>query len=190
MTSDILKILNYRMESVSVGHLAISYSLGWRDIPEIKVFFGGEQVIEGLATAFTNPAIESGIIHCRALLSFLGLSAKDPYTLGQRKGARGDDIVIETISGLNGLLSKITPQDAMKAYMGTDEEAEQALAYVLHAANKVLAHSTQGFTKADEASKLIEIAFRGVPTLMVNNFYNLIGVKPPEYKLQSRYRNE
>jgi BarA-like signal transduction histidine kinase len=41
------------------------------------------QVIEGNALAFTNPAIEAALVHCRALLEFLGLSAKNENTLAQ-----------------------------------------------------------------------------------------------------------
>ena len=37
----------------------------------MKIYFGEMQVIEGKATGFTNGAIESAIIHCRALLEFL-----------------------------------------------------------------------------------------------------------------------
>ncbi len=177
------------MHSIAIGHLAILYTLEWSDVPPIKVFFGDKQVIEGLATAFTNPAIESALIHCRALLTFLGLSAKDAKTLQQRSGSRKDDIVIERFTGPDGVLHKVDPKVALQAYQGSAIEAEKALAYVLHTTNKALAHSTDGFSKSNEASKLLEIAFHGVPTLMVNNFYNKMGLKSPDYELNSRPRN-
>ena len=189
ISTDNLDLLKYRMESISIGHLAIRYALGWSNVPPIKIFFGDEQVIEGLATAFTNPAIESALIHCRALLEFLGLSAKDEKTLQQRVSYRKDDIVIESFTGPNGVLNKIDPNKALQSYQGNAVEAEEALAYVLHTANKALAHSTHGFLKSDEASKLLEIAFRGVPTLMINNFYNKMGLKAPDYELSSRPRH-
>jgi len=75
------------------------------------------------------------------------------------------------------------------AYQGHTKEAEEALAYVLHTTNKALAHSTKGFSKSNQSSRLLEIAFRGVPTLMVNKFYNNMGLKAPSYELPSRPRH-
>jgi hypothetical protein len=111
-------------------------------------------------------------------------------TLRQRKKARDDDIVIEKFRGPNGvLLQKVQPNKALLPYQGSPQEAEKALAYVLHTTNKALAHSTNGFSKFNEASRLLEIAFRGVPTLMINNFYNYMEIEPPDYELKSRPRN-
>jgi len=86
-------------------------------------------------------------------------------------------------------LSKVDPKKALQSYQGSIIEAEEALAHVLHTTNKALAHSTHGFSKSEEASKLLEIAFRGIPILMVNNFYNKIGLKAPSYELNSRPRH-
>ncbi|NOY38814.1 MAG: hypothetical protein GXO95_00815 [Nitrospirae bacterium] len=183
------EFLHYRIQSVAIGHLAILYVLEWNNVPSVKIFFGEEQVIEGRATAFTNAAIEAALIHCRALLEFLGLAAGDEKTLKQRKGVRNDDIVIEDFEGPSGPLKKVTPIEASRPYEGSPQEAETALAYVLHTTNKALAHSTRGFSKSNEASRLIEIAFRGVPTLMVNYFYNRMGIEAPKYKLPVRSRN-
>lgn len=97
--------------------------------------------------------------------------------------------MIERLTGADGPLKKIEVADAVKPYNGDPEEAEKALAYVLHAANKVLAHSTHGFSKSDDASRLIEIAFRGVPTLMVNYFYNPMGLGAPDYEIKGRRRD-
>ncbi len=153
MKNNDIELLDYRMHSIAIGHLAIRYTLGWSDVPSIKIFFGEDQVIEGLATAFTNPAIESALIHCRALLEFLGLAAVDANTIEQRKGARKDDIVIERCMGPNGMLQKVQLSKALLSYQGSPQEAEKALAYVLHTTNKALAHSTQGFSKSNEASR-------------------------------------
>jgi len=92
-----IDLLNYRMQSIAIGHLAIRYTLEWDEVPPIKVFFGELQVIEGLATAFTNLAIESALIHCRALLEFLGLSSNDAKTLKQRTQSRKDDMLYSAL---------------------------------------------------------------------------------------------
>jgi len=191
MTTDesIHKLLQYRMESVATGHLALRYTFEWQSVPSLKIYFDDLQVIEGNALGFTNPAIEAAIVHCRALLEFLGLKAKNEKTLEQRKSAKSDDVVIEHFHGPKGQLRKVTVAEAIAPYTGEPAEAEQAFAYVLHTANKGLAHNTYGFAKSDEASQLLEIAFRGVFTLMVNYFYNPLGMQPPNYEIKSRKRN-
>ena len=117
MSNTDIELLKYRMQSIAIGHLAICYTLDWSDVPSIKIFFGEDQVIEGLATAFTNPAIESALIHCRALLDFLGLAAVDANTIKQRKEPRyDDDIVIERIMVPNGtLLQKVQRSEALRS---------------------------------------------------------------------------
>jgi hypothetical protein len=184
-----LDLLRHRMQSVAIGHLAISHTLLWESVPHIKIYFDELQVIEGNALAFTNPAIEAALVHCRALLEFLGLSASDEKSLNQRKSARNDDIVIELFSGPTHQLQKITVAEATSPYSGDPAEAEHAFAYVLHTTNKGLAHTTSGFSKSDDASHLLEIAFRGVHTLMVNYFYNRLGIEPPDYEIKSRRRD-
>lgn len=184
-----LDLLRYRMESVEIGHVALSHTLIWDSVPSIKIYFDDLQVIEGNARTFTNPAIEAALVHCRALLEFLGLSAKDEKSLTQRKSARNDDIVIEHFSGPTHQLQKITVTEATAPYSGDPAEAEHAFAYVLHTTNKGLAHTTSGFSKSDNASHLLEIAFRGVRTLMVNYFYNRLCIDPPDCEIKSRRRD-
>ena len=77
---------------------------------------------------------------------------------------------------------------AVQAYPGPSAEAESALAYVIYLANKGLAHTTTTFTHHDQGARLLEIALRGVPVLMINNFYVPLGLEPPVYELQSRSR--
>ena len=177
------------MESVAIGHLALCHTLEWDAVPSLKIYFGELQVIEGNALAFTTPAIEAALVHCRALLEFLGLKAKNESKLEQRKSAKNDDVVIEHFRGSEGQFRKITIAEATALYTGDSVEAEKALAYVLHTTNKGLAHNTYGFSKSDEASHLLEIAFRGVPTLMVTYFYNPLGIQPPDYRAKSRPRH-
>ncbi|MBY0241776.1 MAG: hypothetical protein K2X55_20930 [Burkholderiaceae bacterium] len=155
----------------------------WETPPSLEVFFDGKQVVEGKATGFTNGAIEAAIVHCRALLEFLGLGGKSQTKLSERKArAKEDDIGIEHFSGL----SMLSIEKVASSYPGTRSEAEGALAYVAYLANKGLAHTTSSFTKHDSGSELLEIAFRGIPVLVVNNFYVPLGIQPPAYELQSR----
>jgi hypothetical protein len=105
--------------------------------------------------------------------------------LKERQG-RGyaDDHGIEHFGGL----PKLTIAKAVSFYPGSKAEAEAALAYVTYLANKGLAHTTSSFTKHDQDAHLVEIAFRGVPQLVINNFYVPLGLEPPNYKPPSRPR--
>ena len=180
---DFLSLLEYRLQAVSIGHLALRYSFAWEDVPSIQISFDGQQVIEGKATAFTNGAIESALVHARALLEFLCLGGKSQTELLERANRKkNDDIGIEHFPGL----SKLSVQRAIQPYPGPEGEAENALAYLIYLANKGLAHTTALCIKHDRGSELLEIAFRGVPTLMVNNFYAPLAIEPPAYELQIR----
>ncbi len=104
----------------------------------MEVFFAGKLSIEGLSSAFTNAAIETGIIHCRALPEFIDLRVdpKDHAKLAQRTPGRRDDLFIENFSGTTGALPLVSPTEAVRSYQGPPEEAERALARVIHVANK------------------------------------------------------
>jgi hypothetical protein len=178
---DELSLLEYRLRSVAIGHRALSLALTWEDVPSIDIYFDGKLGITGKATAFTNAAIEVAIIHCRALLEFLGLGIGSNKNLIElKKRNRNDDICIEQFTGL----SRLSIATALIAYPGPSPDARDALAYVAYLANKGLAHTTSSFTKHDRGSELLEIAFRGVPSLIVNNFYAPLGLEPPPYQLE------
>lgn len=185
--AELLALLAYRMKAISIGHLALRHYMSWDEVPSMQVFFNGTQVIEGKATGFTNAAIESAIIHCRAILEFLGLQAKKASTteIAERSARnRADDWGVEKIAGL----SILTKAKALSAYPGQPSEAEAALALIFHSANKGLAHTTDSFKRHSGDVRLLEIAFRGIPTLLVNGFYVPLGINPPSYEVTSRPR--
>lgn len=182
-STSVLALLKYRMKAVAIGHLALSYTRTWDHAPSIAIYFDSKQVIEGKATAFTNGAIEAAIVHSRVLLEFLGLKGKGQTKLCELTGPRRiDDTGIELFEPLQ----RLTVAKALSAYPGPEVEAEAALAYVLYLANKGLAHTTKSFTKHDDGSRLLDIAFGGVPVLVVNSLYVPLGIKPPEYRPPSR----
>ena len=151
----------------------------------MTVYFDEKQVIEGTATGFTNAAIEAAIVHCRALLEFAGLAAGPTATSLSEvsRKRRTDDHGIEQFSGLT-----ISIAEAVAYYPGSTAEAECSLGYVIYLANKGLAHTTTSFTKHDDGTRLLEIAFRTVPELICNRFYIARGLEPPKYKLPERSR--
>lgn len=179
-------IIPYRMKAVGVFHLATRLLQQWDSKPQdLELIINGKPIICGQSTAFTNPTVEAGIIHCRALLEFLGLRCdrKNPSRLCLRNGKQSDDYVIEDFNGSQGTLSKITVEQAVETYDGPKEEAERALAAVIHTANKGLAHMTSGHIIDLSNLKLFEIASRGVPTLVANYFYVARGLDPPTWEV-------
>lgn len=185
--SALLALLAYRMEAISIGHLALRHHMSWEEAPAMEVYFNGKQVIEGKATGFTNAAIESAIIHCRAILEFLGFQSTkvSPTEIAEISArSRSDDMGVEKFAGLSMLAKK----KALAVYQGEQSEAEAALALIFHSANKGLAHTTASFKLHSNDGRLLEIAFRGVPKLLINGFYVPLGINPPSYELTSRPR--
>ncbi len=186
-STELTALIEHRMSAIAIGHLALRHSMEWDAPPTMAIYFNQKQVIEGKATGFTNGAIEAAIVHCRALLEFCGLAlnSTDSTTLREiTEKRKKDDYGIEQFQGLR----RITIAEAAKYYSGSASEAEAALAYVIYLANKGLAHTAASFTKLDDGTRLLEIAFRGVPELICSRVYIARGITPPEYTLQSRAR--
>jgi hypothetical protein len=67
------EIIPYRMQAVATLNLATRLGVKWADHPPpLQIYVNGKSQVEGNLHAFTNPAIEAGLVHCRALLEFLG----------------------------------------------------------------------------------------------------------------------
>jgi hypothetical protein len=182
---DIIKrVIPYRLQAVETANLAVRLLSSWDEPKYMKIYFDGKLRITGNSNAFTNPVVEAGIIHCRALLDFLGLrvNSEDATKLVCRdpKHTREDDVVIEHYSNANGPLPMVTPEEAMSRYQGPRREAEAALAGVLHTANKGLAHITIGLSLSATDFYCFEIASRGIRSLIVSHLYTPLGLLPPE----------
>lgn len=175
-------VLPYRMQAIDLFRVALNYELLWNSPKKLRIYFDEKLSVEGLSTAWTNPVIESGIMHCRVCLEFLGLKEdpKNSLKLKTRNKKRNDDFGIEDWG-----LSCLSVQDAVAPYAGPKEEAEKALACIIHCANKGLAHATSGLIVVDEDRKLYEIAARGIPTLLINHLYAPLGINPPDYKIKA-----
>ena len=65
-----------RMRAIDTLILAMRLAARWPHPPPLEIHVNGQLQVEGNLYAFTNPAIEVGLVHCRALLEFLGLAAK------------------------------------------------------------------------------------------------------------------
>jgi hypothetical protein len=181
------EILPYRMYAVATLNRALQLRARWSNAPAMAIFVDGKLEIEGNFDAFANPAIEAGLVHCRALLEFLGLCDKDSVLSNIERRRRGD-VGIEHFKNAAGHLKMVDPQAVLKRYDGGQAEAEKALLCVFHLANKGLAHITQDLKDHPEQGALLEIASRGIPSLVVSYLYTPLGIPAPDYKITSRPR--
>jgi hypothetical protein len=193
MTSDketqlLDKLIPYRMRAVDTLKFALRFRSQWADAPSMTMHVAGKLIMESNLNAFTNPAIEAGLVHCRALLEFLGLNERNNQ-LCQRGGRQPNDIGIEHFRNAGGPLKKVDPETALKRYDGKRVEAQEALLAVFQLTNKGLAHITEHLTAHPESGSRLEIASRGVPVLVINYLYIPLGRPAPDYKMRSRPRD-
>jgi hypothetical protein len=108
-----------------------------------------------------------------------------PHQAAVKKRRKGD-IGIEHFRNASGPLPKVTPDHALNRYAGGRAEAERALLAVFQITNKGIAHITGDLIDNPEHGRLIEIASRGVPSLVISYLYTPLGLPPPDYKLTGR----
>ena len=76
------ELLPYRMQAVAILNRALSLRATW-GVARMNIYVNDKLVVEGNLNGFTNPAIEAGLMHCRALLEFLGLCMTKDGRLGK-----------------------------------------------------------------------------------------------------------
>lgn len=187
------RLIPQRLDAIATLNLALRLRSSWDAPRRMKIYFDDQLQITGNSNAFTNPVIEAGLVHCRALLEFLGLrvSRTDPTKLALRgPKSQSDDWVIEDFANSSGPLPLVTPQQAVSKYKGDPVEAELALASVLHTVNKGFAHITAGLVASATDIRTLEIASRGVPALVVSYLYTPLGLAAPEPSITSRPRDD
>ena len=74
-------------------------------------------------------------------------------------------------------------------YDGGEEDAEKALLSVFEITNKGIAHVTEDMKDNLDHGRLVEIAGRGVPSLVITYLYTPLGLPAPDYKLTHRPRD-
>ncbi|WP_157644709.1 hypothetical protein [Burkholderia ubonensis] len=172
------KWIPYRLQSIDSMMWAynIHDELG---LPrEMEVFVDGKKILQGNVNALLNPMIEVGFIHARSLLEFLGLNAEKGNLVAE-KNRRPDDIAIEHFKTNGMALKKVAPAAALDTYNGPKADAERALVSIFELANKGLAHLSNAFP-TQYTSVELDIAHRGIRTLLNNNLYVKLGMQMPE----------
>ena len=184
------RLVPYSLGAVSALALALKYRMAWDAPKRMEIYFDGKVSIEGNSNAFINPAIEAGLIHCRALLEFLGLCVQGGHLQNVKlPRRRQDDVGIESFSNSSGPLGLVTPTVAISHYSGPASQAERALLAVFHAANKGFAHFTDGFDASLVGGDAMEVASRGVPSLVISHLYTPLGLPSPDFEIKGRPRS-
>ena len=174
------EIIPYRMRAVDTLIFAMRLAIRWPHPPPLEIRVNGKLQIEGNLYAFTNPAMEVGLVHCRALLEFLGLTANKSGRIVNIDRRRSSDIGIEHFSNASGHLSMVNPETALSRYDGGKEEAERRCSRCFR--------SQRDIKDNPDHRRLIEIASFGVPSLVVSYLYTPLGLPAPDYKLTHRKR--
>jgi hypothetical protein len=182
------EILPYRMMSVDTLRRALHWQAEWPDPTPMQIYADGKVIADGNLNGFLNPAIEAGLVHCRALLEFLGLKAGGGHIVNVKK-RRSGDIGVEHFSNASGRLPKVSPGDAFARYPGGREDAEKAFLAVFEITNKGIAHVTEDLRDYPDHGRLVEIASLGVPSLVISYLYTPLGLPAPEYQVTHRTRN-
>lgn len=153
------------------------------------VYLDGKPCFQGLETAFTNPAIEAGIINCRAMLELLGLRLKRGSVSEldtRRRSRRDDDLHIESFQKDGKALERVTPNLVRRLSLPDRELGEKALARLLHISNKEVAHPTLGRKGEDDGTdvEFLIIGGKGIRALTVSYFYTPLGLAAPGKLIQ------
>ncbi|OYY94824.1 MAG: hypothetical protein B7Y41_04435 [Hydrogenophilales bacterium 28-61-23] len=183
------QVIPHRLGMIEIMLFALTEMRQTITPKRIIVYLDDKPCFEGLETVFTNPAIEAGIINCRAMLEFLGLRLKkdDPSKLETRpRSNRHDDLYIENFSKDGVALERVTPEKVKRLSITDQEKGVLAIARLLHISNKEIAHPTLGRSGEDDGSdvELLIIGAKGVRALTVPYFYTPLGLKPPEKLIQ------
>ncbi|MEH6638662.1 MAG: hypothetical protein V7717_05270 [Porticoccaceae bacterium] len=178
----ITSIIPHRLDMVDILHHALTEMTFDDGAKPLEIYVEGKLKMRGNTNAYSTSAIEAGIINARALLEFLGLKV-DPHDstkLKERNGwRRDDDLFIEDFKAEDEHLVKITIDDVKAHYPGPEEEAEGALARIIHIGHKEIAHPTLGRENSDDDYAMLEIAARGIRALTVSFFFTKLGVPAP-----------
>lgn len=181
----IKNIIPHRLGMIEIMLFALTEMRQTIEPKKMVVYINDKPCFKGLETAFTNPAIEAGIINCRAMLEFLGLRLKkgNSSVLENRPSSKyDDDMHIEDFKKDGVALEKVTPDKVRRLSIKDREKGVEAIARLLHISNKEIAHPTIGRSGEDDGTDidLLVIGAKGIRALTVSYFYTPLGLNPPE----------
>ena len=72
------QLIPQRLDAVATLNLVLRLRANWNAPRRMSIYFDDRLQITGNSDAFTNPVVEAGLVHCRALLSFLASGSRAP----------------------------------------------------------------------------------------------------------------
>jgi hypothetical protein len=174
----VLKVdIPYRMYAVHSLPMSLRIISRYNTDEIMDIVVSKVLVAVGNLNNFTNPTIESGVIHGRALLEFLGLG-ESSGKLVKRKEGRSSDIRIEKFD-----LPQVTPQEAVELckekYPSINESAFVTL---IQLANKGIAHTTSSLVIPKDQASQLATAAECIIFLVQNCVYSKLGLEQIEFK--------
>ena len=184
------RLLPHRLDAVAIAVLMLKFTLRWEEPKPMQIFVEGRLHFEGQTTMFTNPALEVGVLHARALLEFIGLKVNSGGRLIQlpSNSRQADDAAIEKITGPSGALSLVSPDDAGAIYPIDAESARHALAGLIVAAHKGLAHSSATYFSSPRDASEIMLALQLTQQLVERFVYAPLGRLRPPLPIEAKAR--
>ena len=184
-------MLPWRLRALSIARLMINFVKQYPEGGEYRCIIKGELTeLRGKSTAITNPSIEMGFIHSRALLEFLGLSITKTGSL-IKANKQPDDINIESFGGLR----TVTREQALSCFTEDrrprrrrpppETRVESVFVQTVKAANKRIAHSTEVVGPMDEELDSYFTCFDAIPKLFRRYFYEPLERQFPNIEISS-----
>jgi hypothetical protein len=189
------KWIPYRLSSVVSGQIVVKHLINGIDLPKrsLKVYFDNKLKFTGTGAAFTNMAIETSLVHGRALLEFMGLkidnvsdTVKEVEPNSRRR--RSDDVGIEMLSGSNGPLPFVTLADLSCRWPGDEDQMHQAFKSFITVANKGLMHFTSNKEQVDY--RQLYIVLSEIKALVVSHVYIPLELPAPELSIKELSQSE
>jgi len=122
----------------------------------------------------TEPMVAAGYLHARALLEFMGISAKNGE-LVQIRHRRSGDLAIEHYFVNGAGLSMVTLDEVYAAINMPRAVVEWALVTTIERANKIFAHITTAEVLAMALDSQVRVALRGISMLVHNYLFAKLG---------------
>lgn len=192
MNSDdyLSRLLPHRLDALAIAVLMLKFTMQWKEPKPMQIYVDHRLQFEGRTTMFTNPALEVGVLHARALLEFMGLKAVSGILVqAVSNSRRSDDAAIEKLTGPNGPLSLVTPEEAGAIHPSDPEGAKQALAQTIVAGHKGLAHSSATYFSKPVQAERILLALQVTQKLIERYVYLPLGRQRPPVPIEARPRD-
>lgn len=180
------EIIPYKLKAVHQLELALHRYIKWVENdcrPKIEIKFDDQVSIIGNVNAYINPVLESGVLHIRSLLEFMGISYdRKNDKLVNSKNRKADDIGIEMFK-INGKTLTMIDLGGLKSEMTEKaDEIFESLKFVIYLTNKFAAHITGEINKDKKTLDKILWASQSTPIIVGNHFYIDAGLPVPDYK--------